>query len=179
MTAGFSTVEVLVSLLLSLAFAGIAVQSIVAAAAIRVRAQESSDAANWVETDLSVVSNQARDLGGYDDVSGTYTSIPADRCIATTAASGFANLLQNAPDNHPDAASADAAIGTEDTDTKLSPIGDRTYTLRRQTRATDTNPHVLEIEYEVYRGTDIDPAALIYSYYSEVIPGVTFACRQV
>lgn len=178
-THGFTTIEVLVSLLLALTFSGIAVQSIVTAAAIRVRAQESSDAANWVKTDLNVITNQARDLGGYDTTTGTYSDIQTNRCLATNATAGFANLLQNSPDIHPNPSSADPIIGSDDTDTQLSSIGDRPYTIRRQTSISDENPQILRVEYDVYRGTNISTDPIIYSYYSEVIPGVTFACRQV
>jgi type II secretory pathway pseudopilin PulG len=175
---GFTTVEVLVGILLTIIFMIVAMQTIALAAAIRVRAQEASDAARWVKNDRDMMVRQASSLGGYDSATGTYSSISASRCSATTGTTGFASLLQAQPDNSADANSADSTIGTDDTDPKLSPIGSRGYTLRRRTSVTDANPHILKVQYDVYRGLDTSVSP-IYRYYTEVIPGVAFACKQI
>lgn len=175
---GFVMVEVLVGLLLGIIFIGVAMQTMVLAASIRVKGQESSEAANWVKADLNIVTGQAKALGGYNSTAGTYSSIDSNRCAATTGSTGYANLLQSSPDNNGDATGADATIGTDDTDPKLSGIGNRSYTLRRRTSTANSAPHMLKVQYDVYRGTGTTTTP-IYSFYAEVIPGVTFACKQV
>ena len=174
-TEGFTTLEVLVGVLITVVFFAVTAQTIALAAAIRVRAQESSDAANWVQDDRKVIETQALELGGYDSVTGTYADMSG--CDANGGA-GFAALLQAQPDDHPEVASADATIGTLDTDPKVSPIGDRDYTLQRTTSIDPGTPNILRVDYQVFRGTTAtgDP---IFQYRAEVIPGVVFACRQI
>ncbi|MCM1981285.1 hypothetical protein [Lyngbya confervoides] len=175
---GFTTVEILVGVLLSAIFMAVAMQAIAVAAALRVKSQEASQAANWIQEDLNVVSAQAKALGGYDPVTQSYASVSTNRCAATTATDGYAALLQNEADNHPEIAAQDTVIGTDDTDPKFSSIGNRPYTLRRRTSIVASNPHVLRVQYDIYSGTDttVEP---LQSYYAEIIPGVAFACKQV
>ncbi len=176
--AGFTTIEVLVGVLITLIFMLVAIQTIAVAAAIRVKAQETKDAVTWVDNDLDVIERQAKNLGGYDSDAGTYTSMDRSRCAAATANAGFAAQLQAQADNHADPNSVDAAIGTSDTDPKVSPIGNRDYTLRRQTSITNAAPHTLKVQYDVFQGSGTSGTP-IYSYFAEVIPGVTFACKQI
>ena len=177
-TEGFSTLEVLVGILITIAFLAVAAQSIAVAAALRVRAQESSDAAGWVKDDRNVIEAQALQLGGYDADTGKYADIPDEQCAADSVSTGFAALLREQGDNHPDIASSDTEIGVLDTDPKVSPIGNRNYTLQRATSIEADTPHVLRVDYQVFRGSDTsgDP---IFQYRTEVIPGVAFACRQI
>jgi type II secretory pathway pseudopilin PulG len=175
---GFVMVEVLVGLLLGVIFIGVAMQTMVLAASIRVRSQESSEAANWVKADLNIVTEQAKGLGGYNSTTGVYSNIDSTRCAATDGDDGYAQLLQSSADNNSDSTGADTEIGESNTDPKLSGIGNRPYTLRRETKTTDSAPHRLQVQYDVYRGTGTSTTP-IYSFYAEVIPGVTFACKQI
>jgi type II secretory pathway pseudopilin PulG len=175
---GFTTVEVLIGILLTIIFMGVAMQMIVVSAALRVKAQEASESANWVEADLTVIRTQAEALGSYDPIAKTYDNIDSERCNATSENDGYAALLQAAEDNSNENGAADAEIGDDDTDSKSSAIGSRPYTLRRRTTLSTTNVHSLRIQYDVYEGTDTteDP---IYTYYTEVIPSVAFSCKQI
>jgi Tfp pilus assembly protein PilW len=175
---GFTMVEVLVGLLLTVVFMGVSMQAMVSATAIRVRAQESSESANWVKADLTIITDQAKALGGYNSTAGTYSSLDTSRCAATTASTGYAALLQSTADNNSDTTGADSTIGAEDTDPKRSSIGNREYTLRRRTSSTASAPQVLRVQYDVYRGTGTATTP-IYSNYSEVIPGAALACKQL
>ena len=177
-TEGFTILEALVGILITLSFLAVAAQSIAVAAALRVRAQESSDAAGWVKDDRKVIEAQAFNLGGYDEDTGMYIDVPADRCSADMSSTGFAALLQAQADDHPDIASADTEIGTLDTDPKVSPIGNRAYTLQRSTFIEADTPHILKVDYQVFRGTNSSGEA-IFQYRAEIIPGVVFACRQI
>lgn len=166
---GFTMVEVLVGILLTLTFTTIATQAMVTATAVRVRAQELTESSDWIQQDLEVVKRTANELN-YDSTSATYpisSALATHRtlCAATTSSTGYANTLKTTLDA--------ASIPT-----KQSAIGNRPYTLTRTTAASTASPYnVLQITYRVFRGTDTT-ATPISTLYTEVIPGASLACRQ-
>jgi prepilin-type N-terminal cleavage/methylation domain-containing protein len=173
---GFTMVEVMVGILLTLVFTTIAMQAMVTATSIKVRSQELSDSDNWIQQDLETVKTASNALN-YDDANDTYPISSAaiehaNRCAAitststvTASANGYAALLKT-------------NIDAVTIPTKLSPIGNRQYTLTRTTVASSTSPfNVLQITYRVYRGTDTT-ATPIANLYTEVVPGASLYCRQ-
>jgi type II secretory pathway pseudopilin PulG len=162
---GFTTVEVLVAMLLTLIFTIIAMQAIVMATAIKVRGQELSEATNWIQTDVESVKAVANQLS-YNATTSTYTLNPS-LCTATSATAGYAKNLQD-----------QSAIGASNNISKASVLGSRPYILRRETRIKDEAPYsVLEVNYGVYKAADTAYASAIAKFYIEVIPGASFSCR--
>lgn len=83
---GFTLVEVLVAILMTTLFVGVAMQSMVIAAIFKARAQEYSEATTWIQEDLENVKYQASQLGTKNVQSMT----AADNLI-TISKHGFAN----------------------------------------------------------------------------------------
>jgi type II secretory pathway pseudopilin PulG len=150
---GFTTVEVLVGLLLTIIFMGVAMQMMVVSTALRVRAQEASESSNWVQADLISVSSQAEALGGYNETTDVYTNLDSTKCNATTSTAGYARVLQDQLDTNRDVTGTNLRTESNN-ESKLSTIGGRPYTLRRVTRITTARPNVLEVSYSVFRGTN-------------------------
>jgi Tfp pilus assembly protein PilV len=173
---GFSLIEVLVAALLTLALTGVAMQTIVAAAAVRVRAQESSEATNWMQSDFANIQPIANgeDMGycptgstvtGCSGISNNYRTNEA-KCNASSEASGYANDLKT-------------LLGAQtdlDAETTKSNIGKRPYLVRRTTSVKNSAPYAtLAVTYNVYRGTSATGTPM-NTFYAEVIPGVALAC---
>jgi type II secretory pathway pseudopilin PulG len=167
---GFTMIEVLVGILITLAFTTTAMQAMVAATAIRVRADEKSEASEWIKNDFEGVVRPAAINLNYDSSATTYpiSTAAADHrnlCTATDSATGYATLLKG---------NLDAMTIPE----KRSAIGNRQYTLTRTTVASSVSPfNVLQVTYRVFRGTDTT-ATPISTLYTEVVPGASLACRQ-
>jgi type II secretory pathway pseudopilin PulG len=171
---GFMLVEVLVASLLTLALTGVAMQTIVAATAIRVRAQESSEATNWVQSDFEAVKFQANGEDMYYCPEGsTVVGCPGiinnyrtnlTKCNATSSSNGYAQDLKT-------------LLGAQVDTSKASSIGRRPYLIRRTASIKDSAPYAtLSVAYEVYRGSTATGTPM-NTFYSEVIPGVALACR--
>ncbi|MCG9893763.1 MAG: prepilin-type N-terminal cleavage/methylation domain-containing protein [Thermosynechococcaceae cyanobacterium MS004] len=171
---GFTLVEVLVAALLTVILTGVAMQTLVAAAAVRVKAQEASEATTWIESDFTELKSEANgeDMGYCPNgsaasdcagISDNYKTEPA-KCNASTQDSGYAKDLQT-------------LLGQQTDTAKLSVIGQRPYVLRRTTSIKNQAPYnTLQIAYAVYRGTSATGTPM-NTYYTEVIPGASFSCR--
>jgi type II secretory pathway pseudopilin PulG len=162
---GFTTVEVLVAMLLTLIFTIIAMQAIVMATAIKVRGQELSEATSWIQTDVESVKAKANQID-YNTATSNYT-LTSSRCVATGTDDGYAKALQN-----------DSSIGASTNISKASTLGSRPYILRRITSIKNAAPYsVLQVDYGVYKAADTAYASPISKFYIEVIPGASFSCR--
>lgn len=159
-TDGFTLVEVLVAVLLTLIFTAVAMQAMVMATAIKVRGDETTEATNWIQQDLEIVKSNADAL---DYTSGSYTTT-STLCTGGTA-SGYANRLQ-----------ALSTVGASKTTSQTSALGGRSYDLVRTTNVRTAN--TLAVNYNVYRASDTGKTSPIATFYSEVIPGAVFSCRQ-
>jgi Tfp pilus assembly protein PilV len=174
---GFSIIEVLVAALLTLSLTGVAMQTIVAATAVRVRAQESTEATGWMQSDFANIKPIANgeDMGycptgstvaGCSGISNNYQTSEA-KCNASSVANGYGDDLQTLLGEQTDL----------DADITKSNIGKRPYLVRRTTSVKDSAPYAtLEITYSVYRGTSATGTPM-NTFYAEVIPGVALACR--
>jgi type II secretory pathway pseudopilin PulG len=130
-TQGFTMIEVLVGILITLAFTATAMQAMVAATSIKVRADEKSESSEWIKQDFEGVVRPAANNLNYDSSAETYPISSAatahrDRCVATTSATGYASLLKT---------SLDAMTIPE----KRSATGNRQYTLTRTTVASSVS----------------------------------------
>jgi type II secretory pathway pseudopilin PulG len=170
---GFTLIEVVVAALLTIVLTGVAMQTIVFATMVRVKAQESSEATNWIQQDyedIKILAN-GEDMGycptgststGCTGISNNYIT-NTSKCNAVNAGSGYGKDLQD-------------LVGVTEDITKASKIGQRPYVVRRVTSVVDAAPSMLKVTYSVYRGTDTtsDP---MNTFYAEVVPGAAFSCR--
>lgn len=87
---GFTLVEVLVAILITTLFVTVAMQAIVFAAIFKVRAQEYTEATNWIQSDLENVKYQAANLQfPQTTLAANVTTVPVSS-ITGVAATRFA-----------------------------------------------------------------------------------------
>ena len=174
---GFVTIEIIVSILIALAFVAVSMQSLVYAMAMKVQAQEKQRANQLIQEDIERI-NQL----------GNNTTLTAT-CDATTYANGYAQALWTAIN----------ATGTQtknllekiDTSTGAVDTSGKQLALQRFHLSSTTNnstfPHrTLKVRYQVWEwnGSYITsdgttPAAgdePIAETYVEVIPDVALSC---
>lgn len=173
---GFTTLEVLVSIIVALAFVSVAMQSFVLAMAMKVQAQEKQRANQLIQEDLENVSILASNIPA-EELSSTPPHTFAQKCNAVPAGGGtvaYANgFAQDLWDNVEPAGSTNptvqllrAANGDESGKTLTL---DRTHV----SGGSSTAPHrSLKINYQV---TDPD-GEVIAERYVEVIPDVALRC---
>jgi type II secretory pathway pseudopilin PulG len=171
---GFMLIEVIVAAVLTIILAGVAMQTIVAATVVRVRAQEAGEATSWIQSDFTQVKSNANGENmGYCPSGSTTSSCTGiidnyrtdtAKCNATAPGSGYAQDLQT-------------LLGAQTDIDKTSIIGSRPYIFRRTTSVKNQAPYTtLEVAYAVYRGTSVTGTPM-NTFYTEVIPGVAFSCR--
>lgn len=155
---GFTTLEILISIIIALAFVSVTMQSFVLAVAMKVQAQEKQRANQLIQEDLERISDLA-------------TLIAEDhnnKCNPAAYADGYAKELWDDINavTAPTARLLKAADGTE---------AGTTLTLSRThvSNSSSTDPHrTLKINYQV-RDPDGD---VIAERYVEVIPDVALRC---
>lgn len=182
--AGFTTLEILVSLIIALSFVAVSMQSLVYAMAMKVQAQEKQRANELIQEDIERI-NQ---LGSNTALAGT--------CNATTYTGSYAEALWTAL--QADASGNDTT--TTVTKTVIKKIksdgsvetGGKTLGLRRfhvsNTAGNSTAPHrTLKVGYQIWNwdGTsfkDKNDGAIaagdepIAETYVEIIPDVALQC---
>jgi hypothetical protein len=185
---GFTMVEVVVAILLTLIFTAISMQAIVMGTAVKVHGDEIADATLWIQEDLEDITNKANTGIDYDGTK--YTTNPtSNQCNpgsdpVTSPPKGYAEVLRGLTSINL------GTIGSTGRITKNNSSGSRSrsYALvRTATVKPDPNPapispavsnwryNVLQIDYQVFRGAaTTDPIA---TYHAEVIPGASFYCR--
>ncbi|NJK42192.1 MAG: prepilin-type N-terminal cleavage/methylation domain-containing protein [Acaryochloridaceae cyanobacterium SU_2_1] len=151
--SGFTLVEVLVGLVVVVAFVSTTMQALLTATLFRVKGQEISEATNWINQDLEMVKYKAAQLGL---VAGTYKPDPT----ACKSSSYATQLAQEISTNAP----VDA--------NKSSAIGSRPYTLARTTTPSSASPNILEVSYTVTSAS----GQQISTRLAKVIPNVALAC---
>jgi prepilin-type N-terminal cleavage/methylation domain-containing protein len=154
-TQGFSLVEVMIGILLIAVFVGAAMQTLVAATAIKVKAQERSEGAVWIQEDIEQVRYQANQL-------------PANKtlCSATDATAGYADALRDAV-----VGTTSTTSTTTNTFTKTSNVSPRTYTLTRVISFKNVN--VMQLNYTVTPSSD---SSVLARSHVEVIPDQALQC---
>jgi type II secretory pathway pseudopilin PulG len=162
---GFSLVEVMVGILVLFGFVGAAMQALVASAAIKVKAQERSEATLWIQEDIELIRYRAGQLAanpslctatrttGYadalrDNIVGASTATTSDTVISKTSALNYGNS---------------------------SAAGNRTYTVNRTISLKDAAPYVvMTVSYNV--PSPSNAAQSLSQMYTEVIPDKAFQC---
>jgi type II secretory pathway pseudopilin PulG len=171
-TQGFTMVEVVVAILLTLIFTAISMQAIVMGTAVRVHGDEIADATLWIQEDLEDITNQANTGIEYNGTK--YTTDPTSaRCNpGTDPTKGYAEVLRGRTSINTGTIGSTARIDK----TNSSGSKSRTYNLVRTATVKNTAPYnVLLIDYNVFRGTTA--ANPISTFHAEVIPGASFYCR--
>jgi hypothetical protein len=127
--------------------------------AIKVKAQEGSEATAWMQKDLEWIRSEASLL----DQDATDVT----RCGATVASKGYGEKLR--------AIIAKDLPANTQSFSKVSSLGQRSYTLNRTTLVSSTAPfNMLTVSYRV---TPVDkPEVLVAQLYSEIIPEASLAC---
>jgi type II secretory pathway pseudopilin PulG len=179
---GFVTLEILISLLIALAFVAISMQSLVYAMAMKVQAQEKQRANQLIQEDIERV----KQLGSNTDLAGS--------CTSANYTGGYANNLWTSLQTE----AAGTNTTTSVTKTLLKKIntsgaaetGGKTLGLRRFHVSNNpaTAPYrTLKIRYEIWHwdgsdfvdkngDTTLTSDTPIAETYVEVIPNVALAC---
>jgi prepilin-type N-terminal cleavage/methylation domain-containing protein len=155
---GFSLVEVMVGILILLGFVGAAMQTLVASAAIKVKAQERSEATIWIQEDIELIRYQASQL-------------PANTalCSATSSTAGYADALRDNIVGASTTATSTTALS------KTSRLGNRSYTVNRTISFKNTSPYVvMTVSYNV--PSPRNTSEFLSQMYVEVIPDKAFQC---
>jgi hypothetical protein len=106
-------------------------------------------------------------------VSGPPAQYNPTRCSNPAIATGYAQALMDQTSLY------GSTIGDATAITKTSSSGSRPYKLKRTATASSATPYnVLKLDYKVYRGSDTTFSSPIATYYTEVIPGASFFCKQ-
>ena len=171
--AGFTTLEVLVSLLIALGFVAVSMQSLVYAMAMKVQAQEKQRANELIQEDIERINR----LGS--------TALTAT-CNATAYANGYAKALWNAI---PAGIQTKTIIKKINSDGSIG-TGGKQLALRRfeVSDGNSTAPHrTLKVGYQVWNwngttytdkngGTITSGEEPIAETYVETIPDVALQC---
>jgi Tfp pilus assembly protein PilE len=170
-TQGFTMVEVVVAILLTLIFTAISMQAIVMGTAVRVHGDEIADATLWIQEDLEDITNKANTGIEYDGTK--YTTNPAStRCVSPTTSTGYASVLNGLTSINTGLISSTTPINKNNSSGSKS----RTYNLVRTATVKNAAPYnVLLIDYSVFKGTTTTNP--ISTFHAEVIPGASFYCR--
>jgi Tfp pilus assembly protein PilE len=170
---GFTMVEVVVAILLTLIFTAISMQAIVMGTAVKVHGDEIADATLWIQEDLEDITNKANTGIEYDSANTKYLTNPASaKCVSPTATTGYASELSGLTSINGGLISSTTRIDK----TNSSGSKSRTYNLVRTATVKNTAPYnVLLIDYSVFRGTTATNP--ISTFHAEVIPGASFYCR--
>ncbi|MGF1602717.1 MAG: type II secretion system protein [Thermosynechococcaceae cyanobacterium] len=189
--SGFTLIEVLVGMLLVLIFAAVSMQAFLAATAIKIRAQELSEADTWIKADLEDLRKTAKNL----DLAGTEYTPSLTTCLGDFLKNGgSANRFEgygyklldqiSASLRNPTTGivplNADVAPvdGTNDsvkiTTVRTSEVGNRPYNLDRTLTPVNASPYNrLAVTYRVTAQSDGDTVATLYT---EILPDASFVC---
>ncbi|NJN23846.1 MAG: hypothetical protein HC810_04910 [Acaryochloridaceae cyanobacterium RL_2_7] len=158
---GFSLVEVLVSVLMIVSFLAIAMQTLIAATAIKVKSEEISDSTAWMQDDLEAIKFEANRLD---------STLPTPPSCGT-----YANALRTEIASLPQVTTL-----PNGRQFMVKTSGERQYILERD---LNENGNLLGITHRVFRDVDKDGAkddasddAAIGELYSEIIPDAAFGC---
>lgn len=163
---GFTLAEVLIAILIASLFVAAAMQAMVVATVFKVRAQEYSEATNWIQQDLEVVKNQASqyNAGANHDA----------RCVATTPETGYADGLSDTLSSTGETLVEDANSGTDTANLTKPFRSGKEFQLTRTITPVSTAPYnILRVNYDV---SPTSGGSSIATTHTEVIPDASFQC---
>ena len=187
--AGFTTFEILISLLIALSFVAVSMQTLVYAMAMKVQAQEKQRANELIQEDIARI-NQLGSTLPTPPVTSTCNPVatPSSTPARTAYENGYAKALWNLI---PTATQAKNIIEKIDSSGSVS-TGGRRLALRRfevsSTTGNSTAPHrTLKVGYQVWNwngtdytdengSTDTTGDEPIAETYVEIIPDVALQC---
>lgn len=166
---GFTLTEVLVAILITSVFVATAMQAVVIAAVMRVKAKQSAEAITWIQQDLENVRYQANQLD-YNNTTSQYNP-DSTRCSATTSITGYGDKLRDI------VAGRDITTASNNVDLLKTSSSGKTYNLRRTTTPSSLSNSVpynnLQLSYTVNPTSGGSDIAILYA---EIIPDVAFKC---
>jgi prepilin-type N-terminal cleavage/methylation domain-containing protein len=151
--AGFTLLEVLVSIALTCTFVCLAMQGMSVAAILQSRAIQSAEAANWIQSDLETLRLQT-----------STSQIPFDPqlCHAQQSQQGFAQALLDRLTSNASPALRQSRTGQK-------------FTLDRRLLVEPSAPfNILGVRYAVQPQNG---SKSILNFYTEVIPDAAFTCE--
>jgi hypothetical protein len=177
---GFSFVEVMAGILLSLTFTGIAMQALVASAYLKVKGQEEGESSVWIQENVEFIRHIADKL----DYQNNSYEVNLLRCQSAVEETGYGDRLRDelSKIEFGDADIPNNSSSENDKEFNVhSSRGSRPYVIRRQTRVKTTqiyagDPYfnILEVQYNVFD----DQGKLVSGSYVEFIPEVSLRCPQ-
>jgi type II secretory pathway pseudopilin PulG len=160
--AGFTLVDVMVGILLSLIFLGVAMQSIVMSTYLRVKSQGDSEATVWIQEDIERIKYEASRLD-YDPILSEYKPDP-DSCQNTNGK------------NYADRLKVEVNKIKVPLQTSKKVAGGKNYQIVRTfSNLSSTTPgfsSILRIDYAVKD----DQSRVVAESFTEVVPEASFDC---
>ncbi len=151
--AGFTLLEVLVSIALTGTFVSLAMQGMSVATILQSRAIQSAEAANWIQSDLETIHLQT---------SASQLPFDSQLCHAQQSQQGFAQAL------------LDRLTSTASPSLRQSRTGQK-FTLDRQLLVEPSAPfNILGVSYAIQPQNG---SKSILNFYTEVIPDAAFTCE--
>jgi type II secretory pathway pseudopilin PulG len=164
---GFSLVEVMLGMLLIMAFLGVAMQGMVASTAIKIKSQDRGEATAWIQEDLDFIRSQSNSL----DLSGTTYTADKPRCSVTSESTGYADKLRDTIRGSNVTSNTDAA--NTQTFNRSSSLNARPFTMTRVMSVTNAVPYTtLNVTYTVINSSN----TILAQSYGEVIPVAAMSC---
>lgn len=178
---GFSLIEVMTGVLLTLTFTGVAMQALVTSSFLKVRAQEEGESATWIQENIEFIRHIADKLEYRDN---RYQVDVRGRCVAIVENAGYADLLRDRLHDIEFKGSDIVNNASPDNQKEFrvaSSKGNRPYVVQRDTLVKTTNIYnrsdyfnVLEVTYRVLD----DQNKVISSSFVEIVPEVSLRCPQ-
>jgi type II secretory pathway pseudopilin PulG len=176
---GFSLLEVMAGILLSLTFTGVAMQALVTSTVLKVRAQEEGESATWIQENIELIRHVADKLAYVD----SRYNVELPPCRATSETVGYGDRLRDEL-NKVEFKGGNIANNTSSENQRVfnvvSSKGNRPYTVQRRTQVKTSDSYlgsnyifnVLEVSYLVQddQGKDISNS------YVEIVPEVSLRC---
>jgi prepilin-type N-terminal cleavage/methylation domain-containing protein len=159
--AGFTLVEVLVSILMATVLVALSLQGLLTATLIQSQALRQSEAFNWIQSDLAQSRWQA---------SRGQLAFDKNRCQASTADQGFADAVR-------DRLAQTDVTGTDPYQVPIQikrNVNGQEFELSRTLSIANRPFHILGIQYQVR--PHAAGALPVVSFYSEVMADAVFQC---
>ena len=173
---GFITLEILISIVIALAFVSVAMQTMILAMMIKVQAQEKQRANQLIQEDMEDFQQQIASLTQADLTTFTLIENPGNVCSPSDNTQGYAQALWNAFENrdkddneitvNPPNPSYEATRSTQ-------LLGDSGIQFNLNRNINLVSPTTLSIAYQVQESVS---GNVIAERYVEVIPDVALEC---
>lgn len=176
---GFTTLEILISIIIALAFISVAMQSFVLAMGMKVQAQEKQRANQLIQEDLEKVTTLGSNITQDHDNKCNPIATPTSSPPKTAYQNGYAYELWEAIDEEPQP-TAHLLKTTDGTESgkKIGSVRQQINDLTDPSPSEDAPYRTLKISFQVRElDSDDEPTGdVIAERYVEVIPDVALQC---